>query len=187
VGGRKAEAGGDLARYELGETLFTTEEISVRVRELARRISKDYGGEEILMVGILKGAFVFLADLARCITAPVRFDFISCSSYGSATKTSGVIRLQKDLDVDIAGRHVLIVEDIIDTGLTLSYLLKNLEARGPASLEICSLLNKKHTNGKIDLEIKYEGFSIDDVFAVGYGLDYDEGYRNLPYIAALKK
>jgi hypoxanthine phosphoribosyltransferase len=176
-----------LAKYEPGEILFTTEEISVRVRELARQISKDYGGEEILMVGILKGAFVFLADLARCLTAPVRFDFISCSSYGSSTKTSGVIRLHKDLDVDIAGRHVLVVEDIIDTGLTLSYLLKNLEARGPASLEICSLLNKKHVDGKIDLEIKYEGFAINDVFVVGYGLDYDERYRNLPYIATLKK
>lgn len=176
-----------MAKYELGETLFTTEEIAVRVRDLARQISKDYGGEEILMVGILKGAFVFLADLARCLTTPVRFDFISCSSYGSATKTSGVIRLHKDQDVDIAGRHVLIVEDIIDTGLTLSYLLKNLEARGPASLEICSLLNKKHVDGKIDLEIKYEGFAINDVFVVGYGMDYDESYRNLPYIATLKK
>jgi len=175
-----------LARFELGETLFTTDEIAVRVRDLARQISRDYEGEEILMVGILKGAFVFLADLARCITAPVRFDFISCSSYGSSTKTSGVVRLQKDLDTDIADRHVLVVEDIIDTGLTLSYLLKNLEARGPASLEICSLLNKQ-VPGKADLEIRYEGFSISDVSIVGYGLDYDESYRNLPYIAALKK
>ena len=176
-----------MAKYELGETLFTTEEISVRVRELGREISRDYDGQEILLVGILKGAFVFLADLARCLTTPVRFDFISCSSYGSSTKTSGVIRFQKDLDTDISGRQVLIVEDIIDTGLTLSYLLRNLEARKPATLEICSLLNKKHVDGKIDLPIKYEGFAIVDVFVVGYGLDYDERYRNLPYIARLKK
>ena len=171
----------------MGETLFSTEEIGVRVRDLAREISKDYQGQELILVGILKGAFVFLADLARCLTIPVRFDFISCSSYGSATRTSGVVRFQKDLDSDVEGRHILLVEDIIDTGLTLSYLLRNLEARGPASLEICSLLNKKHVDGKVDLAIKYEGFSIPDVFVVGYGMDYAENYRNLPYVATLEK
>ena len=156
----------------------------MRVRELARRISKDYGGEEILMVGILKGAFVFLADLARCITAPVRFDFISCSSYGSATKTSGVIRLQKDLDVDIAGRHVLIVEDIIDSGLTLSYLLKNLRSRKPASLEVCALLTKP-SRRRTEIPCKYVGFEIPDKFVVGYGLDLADHFRTLDFIGVL--
>jgi hypoxanthine phosphoribosyltransferase len=176
-----------LSKLEIEKTLFTSEEIQSRVRELARQISADYGDEGVLLIGILKGAFIFLADLARCITIPVSFDFIACSSYGTATKTSGVVRIQKDLDIDISGRHILIVEDIIDTGLTLSYLLKNLENRGPASLEICSLLNKRSVPGKVDLPIKYEGFSIPDVFVVGYGLDYAEQYRNLPYIARFKK
>ena len=176
-----------MSKLEIEKTLFTSEEIQSRVRELARQISADYGDEGVLLIGILKGAFIFLADLARCITIPVSFDFIACSSYGTATKTSGVVRIQKDLDIDISGRHILIVEDIIDTGLTLSYLLKNLENRGPASLEICSLLNKRSVPGKVDLPIKYEGFSIPDVFVVGYGLDYAEQYRNLPYIARFKK
>ncbi|MHB8894214.1 MAG: hypoxanthine phosphoribosyltransferase [Candidatus Geothermincolia bacterium] len=176
-----------MAKFEIEETVFTQDEIQGRVRELAREINKDYAEEGVLLVGILKGAFIFLADLARNLTIPVQFDFIACSSYGSATRTSGVVRILKDLDCDIESRHVLIVEDIIDTGLTLSYLLKNLEARGPASLEICSLLNKPSVEGKVDLPIKYEGFSIPDVFVVGYGLDYDQNYRNLPYIARLKK
>jgi hypoxanthine phosphoribosyltransferase len=171
---------------EKGEVIYTADEIQARVRELARQISVDYAEEGVLMVGILKGAFIFLADLARSITAPVTFDFIACSSYGSSTKTSGVVRILKDLDTDITGRHVLIVEDIIDTGLTLSYLVKSLSARGAASVEICALLNKQPVEGKIDLPIKYEGFSIPDIFVVGYGLDYDEGGRNLPYIAGLK-
>jgi hypoxanthine phosphoribosyltransferase len=115
----------------------------------------------------------------------VQFDFLACSSYGSATKTSGIVRIHKDLDLDISGRNVLVVEDIIDTGLTLSYLMKNLQARGPASVEICALLNKKSVEGKVDLPIKYEGFEIPDVFVVGYGLDYAQDYRNLPYIARL--
>jgi hypoxanthine phosphoribosyltransferase len=176
-----------VADLEIKETLFTEEEIQARVRELADVISRDYGEEGLLIVGILKGAFIFLADLARCLSIPVKFDFMACSSYGSATKTSGVVRILKDLEVDIVGRHVLIVEDIIDTGLTLNYLIKNLEARGAASVEVCSLLNKHHVKGKVDVPIKYEGFSIGDVFVVGYGLDYAELYRNLPYIATLSK
>lgn len=176
-----------MARYDIQETLFTQDEIQVRVRDLAREISADYGDDGVLMVGILKGAFIFLADLARCVTIPVQFDFLACSSYGSAMKTSGIIRILKDIDIDIQGRHVLIVEDIIDTGLTLSYLVKNLEARGPASLEICALLNKEMVEGKVDLPIKYQGFSIPDIFVVGYGLDYSERYRNLPYVARMSR
>jgi hypoxanthine phosphoribosyltransferase len=176
-----------LAAAEIEKTMFSQEEIQLRVSELAREINEDYGTEGVLMVGILKGAFIFLADLARHITVPVRFDFMACSSYGSSMKTSGVVRILKDLDTDIKDMNVIIVEDIIDTGLTLSYLRKNLASRGPASLEICSLLNKKQVEGKVDLPIKYEGFSIPDIFVVGYGLDYDQQYRNLPYIATLKK
>lgn len=175
-----------MAQPEISGTLFTEEEIQAKVRELASRITEDYGGESLLLVGILKGAFIFLADLARRIELPVQFDFMALSSYGSATKTSGVVRILKDLDSQIEGRHVLLVEDIIDTGLTLNYLLTNLRARGPASLEICALLNKRIAN-KIELPIKYEGFSIPDVFVVGYGLDKTEAYRNLPYIATVGK
>lgn len=176
-----------MAKHEVGETVFSQDDIQLRVRELAREINKDYAGEGLLVVGILKGAFIFLADLARYLTVPVQFDFMACSSYGTSTRTSGVVRIQKDLDCDIEGRHVLVVEDIIDTGLTLSYLVKNLEARGPASLEICSLLNKPSVEGKVDLPIKYEGFSIPDDFVVGYGLDCAQEFRNLPYIAKIKK
>jgi hypoxanthine phosphoribosyltransferase len=177
----------NVGKAEIDEVLFSQEDIQLCVRELARELSKDYEDNGLLLVGILKGAFIFLADLARCMSIPVCFDFMACSSYGSAMKTSGVVRIRKDLDTDIKDRHVVIVEDIIDTGLALSYLLKNLEARGPASLEICALLNKKHVEGKVDLPIKYEGFSIPDVFVVGYGLDYDQKYRNLPYIATFKR
>jgi hypoxanthine phosphoribosyltransferase len=175
-----------LAEYEIGETLFSEEQIQTRVRELAGQMNEDYKDSSCLLIGILKGAFIFLADLVRHIEVPVEFDFIACSSYGSATKTSGIVRIMKDLDTDIEDRNVVLVEDIIDTGLTLSYLLRNFRSRAPASLEICSLLNKRIAN-KVDLPIKYEGFSIPDVFVVGYGLDYAERYRNLPYIAELKK
>jgi hypoxanthine phosphoribosyltransferase len=173
--------------YEIEGELFGAEEIRGKVEELARRINEDYADRApLLLIGILKGAFIFLADLARLIEVPVQFDFMALSSYGSATKTSGVVRIRKDLDAEINGRHILIVEDIIDTGLTLSYLQRNLSARGAASVEICALLNKRAAN-KVDVPIKYEGFSIPDVFVVGYGLDYAERYRNLPYIATLKK
>lgn len=175
-----------MAEPEIEGTLFTEEQVKVQVSELARRISEDYGDGQPLLVGILKGAFVFLADLARAMEIPVEFDFMALSSYGSMTKTSGVVRILKDLDTDITGRNVLIVEDLIDTGLTLNYLLRNLEARGPKSVEICALLNKRAAN-KVEIPIKYEGFSIPDVFVVGYGMDYAERYRNLPYIAGLKK
>ncbi len=166
--------------------MLTPEEIREGVWRLARQISTDYEGKEILLVGVLKGAFVFLADLARLITVPVQFDFIAVSSYGSATKTSGVVRIKKDLDMDVRGKHVIIVEDIVDTGLTLAYLMRNMLARGPASLEVCALLEKE-IPGKSEVNIKYVGFKIPDVFVVGYGLDWAENYRNLPYIAALSK
>lgn len=175
-----------MAEPEIEGTLFTGEQIKARVDELARRISDDYGGSRLLLVGILKGAFVFLADLARELDIEVEFDFMALSSYGSMTKTSGVVRILKDLDTDITGRNVLIVEDLIDTGLTLNYLLRSLEARGPESVEICALLNKRVAN-KVEVPIKYEGFSIPDVFVVGYGMDYAERYRNLPYIAGMKR
>ena len=165
--------------------LFTQEQIRERISEMAGRITEDYSDRKPLLVGILKGAFMFLADLAREIKLPLEFDFMALSSYGSATKTSGVVRIMKDLDTDIVGRHVLLVEDIIDTGLTLNYLMHTLQARNPASLEVCALLDKEIPD-KIDIPIKYKGFSIPDVFVVGYGLDFAESYRNLPYIAALK-
>lgn len=175
-----------LAALKPGDTLFTEEQIRERVRELAARITEDYAGEALLLLGILKGAFVFLADLSREIRLPLEFDFVTLSSYGSAMRTSGVVRIIKDLDTDITGRNVLIVEDIIDTGLTLSYLYKNLRARGAASVEICALLEKR-IEKKVQLPVKYVGFTVGDVFVVGYGLDYAESYRNLPYIAAAKE
>ncbi|MBU4174537.1 MAG: hypoxanthine phosphoribosyltransferase [Actinobacteria bacterium] len=175
-----------MAEPEIEGTLFTGEQIKARVDELARRISDDYRGSRLLLVGILKGAFVFLAELARELDIEVEFDFMALSSYGSMTKTSGVVRILKDLDTDITGRNVVIVEDLIDTGLTLNYLLRSLEARGPESVEICALLNKRVAN-KVEVPIKYEGFSIPDVFVVGYGMDYAERYRNLPYIAGMKR
>lgn len=170
---------------DIEETLIDQETIQDKVKELARKISKDYEGKNPLLVGILRGAVVFLADLAREITIPVAFDFMAVSSYGTATKTSGVVRILKDLDEDIESRHVLLVEDIIDTGLTLNYLLKNLKSRKPASLEICALL-RKQIKQKISFDVKYEGFAIPDTFVVGYGLDFAEKYRNLPSICVLK-
>lgn len=175
-----------LPALEPGETLFTEQQIKERVRQLAQRITEDYAGETPLLLGILKGAFIFLADLAREIRLPLEFDFVALSSYGSARKTSGVVRVLKDLDCDIAGRHLIIVEDIIDTGLTLSYLLSNLRARGAASVEICALLDKQ-IDKKVQLPVKYAGFSIPDIYVVGYGLDYSESYRNLPFIAEVKE
>jgi len=161
--------------------LLTEEEIRVRVEELGKQISVDYAGKEVLVVGILKGAMIFLADLVRNISVPTHFDFMAVSSYGSSTKSSGAVRILKDLDRGIEGRHVLIVEDIIDTGLTLNYLVDNLRSRGPASLRICTLLDKP-SRREAPVEIDYNGFSIPDEFVVGYGLDYNESYRNLPYI-----
>jgi hypoxanthine phosphoribosyltransferase len=165
--------------------LISREELRGKVDELAARISADYEGREILLVGVLRGAVFFMADLARKLTVPCALDFMAVSSYGSATDSSGVVRILKDLDTDIAGRHVLIVEDIIDSGLTLNYLLKSLNARKPASLEICTLLTKP-TRRRIQLPCRYVGFEIPNEFVVGYGLDLAEHYRSLDYIATLR-
>jgi hypoxanthine phosphoribosyltransferase len=164
----------------LGRVVVSAEQIAKRVAELGEVITADYAGRPPLLVGVLKGAFIFLADLARAIRLPLELDFMAVSSYGTATKTSGVVRIVKDLDIDLTGRHVLIVEDILDSGLTLSYLRKSLLARGPESLAVCSLLVKRSLQPRRDLEIAYVGFEIDPEFVVGYGLDVAERYRNLP-------
>jgi hypoxanthine phosphoribosyltransferase len=170
---------------DIAEVLVTEDEIRSKIAELAKSIADDYRGKDLLLVGVLKGAFMFMSDLAREIGLPLEFDFMAVSSYGSSTKSSGVVRILKDLDYEITGRHVLLVEDIIDSGLTISYLLRYLEARRPASLEICSLFWKKGEQA-VPLHVRYPGFEIPPVFVVGYGLDYDEKYRNLPYIGVLK-
>jgi hypoxanthine phosphoribosyltransferase len=170
---------------DVGEILITEHEIQSKVAELAKEITEDYRGRDLLLVGVLKGAFMLMSDLARHITIPLELDFMAVSSYGSTTKTSGIVRILKDLDLDISGRDVLIVEDIIDSGLTLSYLIKNLRARGPRTLEVCALLSKPEVQ-KVALDVRYEGFALPPVFVVGYGLDYGERYRNLPYVGTLK-
>ena len=175
----------DAVHADIQEVLISEEEIAEKIATLSKQISEDYRGKDLLLVGVLKGAFVFMADLAREIDLPIEFDFMAVSSYGSATKSSGVVRILKDLDYEISGRHVLLVEDIIDSGLTISYLLRYLEARGPASLEICSLFWKRGEQA-VAMDVKYPGFEIPPVFVVGYGLDFDERYRNLPYIGVLK-
>src|ERR687893_883318 len=169
---------------DIGEILVQADVLQRRVRELAREISKDYEGEELLLVCVLKGAVFFLADLMRQLQVPCEVDFMAVASYGDATDSSGVVRILKDLDAPIEGRHVLIVEDIVDSGLTLQYLLRNLKARSPASLELCDLLTKPERR-KVQTPARYIGFEIPDKFAIGYGLDYAERYRNLPYVAAL--
>ena len=169
----------------VGETLVTEEALQRRVRELAADVSADYEGRRPLVVGVLKGAVFFIADLLRHMTVPVELDFMAVSSYGSSTHSSGVVRILKDLDIPIAGRDVLVVEDVIDSGLTLSYLMKNLASREPASLEICTLLTKPG-HKRLNIPIRYVGFDLPDAFAIGYGLDYDECWRNLPYIAILE-
>jgi hypoxanthine phosphoribosyltransferase len=165
----------------LGKVVVGEKELQERIAELGRQITADYQGRPPLLVGVLKGAFVFMSDLARAIDLPVEFDFMAVSSYGSATKTSGVVRIVKDLDADLTGRHVLVVEDIVDSGLTLSYLRRNLEARNPASLEVVALLVKKGLQ-RTDPDLAYVGFDIPPEFVVGYGLDVAERYRNLPYL-----
>ena len=167
------------------EVVISEAEIQDKISQLAKEITEDYRDKDLLLVGVLKGAFVFMADLARQVRLPLEFDFMAVSSYGSATKSSGVVRILKDLDYEITDRHVLLVEDIIDSGLTIKYLLSYLESRQPASLEICSLFWKKGEQA-VPLEVKYPGFEIPPVFVVGYGLDFDEKYRNLPYIGVLK-
>ena len=171
---------------DIEQVLITSEQIQEKIAHLAKQITDDYRDRDLLLIGVLKGAFVFMSDLARHIELPLEFDFMAVSSYGSSTKSSGVVRILKDLDYEITGRHVLLVEDIIDSGLTISYLLRYLEARGPASLDICSLFWKKGEQA-VPLDVKYPGFAIPPVFVVGYGLDYAERYRNLPYIGVLKQ
>jgi hypoxanthine phosphoribosyltransferase len=170
---------------DIDRVLITGDEIQAKIRELADRITEDYRDRDLLLVGVLKGAFVVMADLSRHIRLPLQFDFMAVSSYGAATKTSGVVRILKDLDHDIEGRNVLLVEDIVDSGLTLAYLLKNLRGRRPASLEVCALMSKPEVQ-RVAIDIKYKGFEIPPVFVVGYGLDFAEKYRNLPYVATLK-
>jgi hypoxanthine phosphoribosyltransferase len=170
---------------DIEEILLTEEEIKARVAALGQQISRDYAGKEIILICILKGAVTFMADLARAIAVPTYFDFMAVSSYGLATETSGVVRILKDLDRSVEEKNILLVEDIIDTGLTLNYLLKNLQARKPASLKICALLDKPK-NRRVDVNIDYTGFVIPDKFVVGYGLDYAGKYRNLPFVSVLK-
>ena len=169
---------------DIAEVLFTEQQIHEKIAELSRRIEVDYAGEKVLLVGELRGAVMFMADLARELTIPIEMDWMAVSSYGSGTQSSGVVRILKDLDTDLHGRHVLIVEDIIDSGLTLSWLRGNLETRGAASVEICALLRKPEA-AKVIVDVKYEGFQIPNAFVVGYGLDFAEQYRNLRGIAVL--
>jgi hypoxanthine phosphoribosyltransferase len=168
----------------IGEILVGAEDLSRRVKELADQISSDYADKDLLLIGVLKGAVFFVSDLMRHLDIPVEVDFMAVASYGSATRSSGVVRILKDLDAAIDGRDVLIVEDIVDSGLTLQYLLRNLAGRNPRSLEVCALLIKPERR-KVDLHTRYVGFEIPDRFAIGYGLDHAERYRNLPYVAAL--
>ncbi len=170
---------------DIQEILFTEEQLKNRVGEIARQIESDYAGKEVMFIGILRGSFVFMADLCRAVGLPCTLDFMSVSSYGSGTTSSGQIQIIKDLSEDITGRHVIVVEDILDSGNTLSYLLNILEHRHPASVRLCALLDKPERRVK-PVELHYSGFSIPDAFVVGYGLDYAEKYRNLPYIGILK-
>ena len=170
----------------VGEVLVQPDELRARVTELGGQISRDYDGRDLLLVGVLKGAVFFLSDLMRQIDIPVEVDFMAVASYGSQTDSSGVVRILKDLDAAIEGRDVLIVEDIVDSGLTLQYLMRNLGARNPATLEVCALLTKPERR-KVEVLPKYVGFEIPDRFAIGYGLDHAERYRNLPYVAALNE
>ena len=170
----------------IGEVLVSEDDLQRRVAELAGEVSRDYEGRPPLLVAILKGAVPFLADLMRHLEVPCELDFMAVSSYGSSTDSSGVVRILKDLDAPIDGRDVLIVEDIIDSGLTLHYLLKNLEARNPASIEVCALLTKPERR-RVDLPIRYVGFEIPNRFAIGYGLDYEQRFRNLSHVAALRE
>jgi len=170
----------------IGEILVQADDLKHRVRQLGEEISADYEGRDLVLIGVLKGAVFFLSDLMRQISVPCEVDFMAVASYGSSTDSSGVVRILKDLDAAIEGRHVLIVEDIVDSGLTLQYLLRNLQARGPASLEVCALLTKPDRR-KVETPTRYIGFEIPDRFAIGYGLDHAERYRNLPFVAALQQ
>lgn len=171
---------------DIAEILIPEADIQAKVRELGDKISSDYAGRDLVLISVLRGGFIFLADLCRAITLPVTIDLMAVSSYGPGARPSGVVKILKDLDESIAGREVLVIEDIIDTGLTLSYLLRNLEPRAPASLKVCVLLDKP-ARRIADLPIAYRGFEVPDKFVVGYGLDYRQMYRNLPFIATLTK
>jgi hypoxanthine phosphoribosyltransferase len=166
------------------EVLIEEDDLQRRIAELGAEVSADYEGRDLLLVGVLKGAVFFLADLMRHLRVPCEIDFMAISSYGASTDSSGVVRILKDLDINIEGRHVLVVEDIIDSGLTLSYLVRNLEARAPASLEVCALLTKPERR-EIDVPVRYTGFEIPNRFVIGYGLDFAERYRNLPYVGVI--
>jgi len=168
----------------VGEILIEQDVLQARIAELGQEISKEYEGRDLLLVGVLKGAVFFMADLMRELTVPCEIDFMAISSYGAATDSSGVVRILKDLDANISGRDVLVVEDIIDSGLTLSYLMRSLRARKPASLEICALLTKPERR-EIEVPVRFVGFEIPNKFVIGYGLDFAERYRNLPYVAVL--
>ena len=168
----------------IGEILVQADELQHRIREMAAEVSRDFEGKDLLLIGVLKGAVFFLSDLMRHLDIPCEVDFMAVASYGSSTDSSGVVRILKDLDAPLEGRDVLIVEDIVDSGLTLQYLMRTLQARGPRSLEVCALLTKPERR-KVDMPARYVGFEIPDKFAIGYGLDYAERYRNLPYVAAL--
>ena len=168
----------------VGEILIDEETLQARIRELGVEISSDYAGRDLLLVGVLKGAVFFMADLMRELTIPCEIDFMAISSYGAGTDSSGVVRILKDLDLNISNRHVLVVEDIIDSGLTLSYLVRTLSARKPATVEICALLTKPERR-EVDVPVRYIGFEIPNRFVIGYGLDYAERYRNLPHVAVL--
>jgi hypoxanthine phosphoribosyltransferase len=170
--------------HGVGDILVDEDALQSRIRELGEEISEDYRGRDLLLIGVLKGAVFFMADLMRQLSVSCEVDFMAISSYGGSTDTSGVVRILKDLDLNIEGRDVLVVEDIIDSGLTLSYLMRNLESREPASLEICALLTKPGRR-RIEVPVRYTGFEIPDRFVIGYGLDFAERYRNLPYVAVL--
>ena len=178
------EAYGELSEG-ISKVLFSAEEIAEKVLQLGVEISTDYAGKRPLLVGVLKGVFPFMADLLRAITIPLEVDYMAVASYNVESREQGVVRLQKDLDTTLDGRHVLFVEDVIDTGLTLNYLLKNLQARGPQSLEVCTLFEKPRRR-LVEIPIRYKGFDLPDRFVVGYGLDYRELYRNLPFVGLLK-
>jgi hypoxanthine phosphoribosyltransferase len=170
---------------DIDHVLLTEQQIRDKIAELAAEIARDYAGREVLLVGVLKGAVLFMSDFARALRLPTQMEFMAVSSYGSSTSSSGVVRILKDLDRDISGQHVLVLEDIIDSGLTLSWLLKNLGSRRPESLEVCALLRKPEAV-KVDVPVRYVGFDIPNEFVVGYGLDYAERYRDLPYIGTLR-
>ena len=170
---------------DVEKVLLSEEQLSQKIAELGEEISKDYQGKEIVAICVLKGAILFMADLARAVKVPMALDFMAVSSYGNGTSTSGTVRILKDLDNSIEGKHVLVVEDIIDSGVTLKYLLKNLKSRKPASIKLCTLLNKPERR-RVEVDIDYCGFTVPDYFLVGYGLNYAEKYRNLPFIGILK-